>query len=118
MGVGKKAEWFLLAMTLLWAALPSLACLAPASQHACCRQMMHDCDSSSAMAHQSCCKVQAPDTNLPPAQTSRPEVTILAGHATLFAIGAASPMQGVALAQTAEMPPGRLAVDRNSILRI
>jgi len=116
--VRRKAEWFVLAMALLWAALPSLACLAPAPQHACCRQMMHDCGSSNAMAHQSCCKMQAPDTNLPPAQTSRTEATILAGHATLFAIGAAAPLQGVALAQTAEMPPGQVAADRNSILRI
>jgi hypothetical protein len=116
--VGSKGSWFMLAIVVLWAALPGLACFAPATQHECCQQMMQDCGSSRAMADPSCCKVHSSDPNLPPAQASRPEVTSQPVHIFDSAKLAVASLDGAAVTRTAETPSGAIDSGHISILRI
>ncbi len=117
MRVDRKSGWFLLAIMLLSAALPSLACLATARHTACCQQMMQDCESSMTMAD-SCCKMRSTDTNMPPALASHPESTNLSSHLVVASILMPALVNDAALVTLAETPPGAPACGRSSILRI
>jgi hypothetical protein len=116
-GVDRKSGWFLLAIMLLSAALPSLACLATARHTACCQQMMQDCGSSMTMAD-SCCKMRSTDTNMPPALVSHPESDSSLSQLVVAAILMPAPVNDAALVTSAETPPGAPACGRSSILRI
>ncbi|HMG84143.1 MAG TPA: hypothetical protein VK574_00280 [Terracidiphilus sp.] len=113
----RKSSWLLLAIMLLSAALPTLACLATARHSACCRQMMQDCGSSIAMAD-TCCKMRSTDTSLPPALASQPESNGLSSQIVVAAILVPAPVNGAALTPSAKTPPGEPASGRSSILRI
>lgn len=66
MSVDRRGAVLLLVIVGLWAAMPAFACLPSTAQLACCRSMMHDCDSSMTMSGNSCCVVHsAPDAVLP-----------------------------------------------------
>jgi hypothetical protein len=108
----------MLAIMVLWAALPGIACFASAPHHTCCRQMMQDCGPSMAMANPSCCKVHSSDSNIPPAQVSRPEGTSLPAHIFVTAKLPFTSPDVSAASQISETPPGSPASSRNSILRI
>jgi hypothetical protein len=108
----------MLAIMVLWAALPGIACFVPAPHHACCQQMMQDCGSSMAMANPSCCKVHSSDSNMPPAQASRSEGTSLPAHIFFSAKLPFAPTEVSAASQTSETPPVTPASSRSSILRI
>lgn len=115
--VGCKGVWFMLAIVVLWAALPGVACFAPAPHHACCQQMMQDCGSSMALTDPSCCKVHSSDPTQPPAQASRPEGTSQPVHIFVSANLACASLDD-ALAAHIEAAPGTLPPSRSSILRI
>jgi hypothetical protein len=107
----------MLAMMLLSAALPSLACLATAHYSACCQQMMQDCGSSMAMAD-SCCKMRSTDPSMPPALATQPQCNVLTSQIVVAAILMPASVNGTALVPSSETPPGAPAWGRSSILRI
>jgi hypothetical protein len=115
MKVGRKGALVMLAVVVLWTAMPALSCVLPRAQHACCRGMAESC-SSPAMSHQSCCQVHGPDATIPLVRISAPEYPLtLAGpaadmhvHLTLNA----------ASLQMAEATPPASPPGDNSILRI
>jgi hypothetical protein len=115
--VDRKSGWFLLAIMLLSAALPSVACLATARHSACCQQMMQDCGSSMAMAD-TCCKMRSTDPGMPPALASHPGSNVLSSHLVVAAILMPAPANDGAVTAFAETPPRAPATDRSSILRI
>lgn len=118
MRVNRKGAWFLLAIMLLSAALPSLACLATARHSACCQQMMDNCGSSMTMAD-SCCKMRATDTNMPPALASQPESNGVLAHVVAPAILMPAAVNDSAFAPSGETPPASPPPSgRSSILRI
>lgn len=116
--VGSKRALFMLAIVALWAVLPGLACFAPATHHACCRQMTEACGSSMSAANPSCCKVHSSDSDMPPAQASQSEDTSLVAHLLVGAKLPFAPAEVSAAVQTFEDPPGPPAATRISILRI
>lgn len=116
MRVDRKSAWFLLVIVLLSAALPGLACLAPAHHSACCQEMMQDCGSSMTMPD-SCCKMRSTDPNLPPALALHPENTGLSSQVFVASI-LMPPANVIALVTSAETPPSSPASSRSSILRI
>ena len=65
MSVGKKSAWLTLVVVALWAAVPALACLMPARQDNCCRQMMQQSGSCNMEAGQSCCQVRGANSSVP-----------------------------------------------------
>jgi hypothetical protein len=116
--VGTKNAWIMLAIIVLWTALPGLACLAPAPHQDCCQQMMQDCGSSMAMADPSCCKVHSSDNNIPPAQASRPEGTSVPAHIFLSLQFDLAPLDNGKSTQVTETPPRAVDFSHISILRI
>lgn len=118
MRVRQKGAIFMLAILMLWAALPGLDCLAPASQDQCCQQMMQDCGPSMAMSDASCCKVHSTDTNLQPSQPSAVSGADLRTYTAISSDAQATSLDAIAVVHTAETPPGSSSLSRSSILRI
>ena len=118
MQVSTKNAWIMLAIIVLWAALPGLACLAPAAHQDCCQQMMQDCGSSMAMTDPSCCKVHSSDPSMPPAQASRPEGNNVPAHIFLSLKFELAPLDEAKATPVAETPPRATASSHISILRI
>lgn len=57
----------LIAIVVLWTAMPALACLSPTSApHSCCHAMMQGCADSVHMGDQACCQIHAPAQAVPP----------------------------------------------------
>jgi hypothetical protein len=108
----------MLAIMVLGTALPGLACLAPAPHQDCCLQTMQGCGSSMAMADPSCCKVHSSETNIPPAQASRPEGTSVPAHIFLTLKFDLAPLDNAKSTQVGETPPHSAASSRIPILRI
>jgi hypothetical protein len=115
--VRDKNAWIMLAIMVLWTALPGLACLAPAVHHDCCRQMMQDCGSSMAMADPTCCKVHSSDPAMPLPQASRPEGTNVPAHMLLTLKFDLASLDAESI-QVNETPPAATASSHISILRI
>jgi hypothetical protein len=63
MFMGRKGAMLMLAVVILWAAAPALACLMPADCHSCCHAM--DCDSVVMSAAHSCCQVHGSSADVP-----------------------------------------------------
>jgi hypothetical protein len=110
-----KGAILMLAIVVLWATLPGLACLAPAMHDSCCQQMMQDCGSSMVMANPSCCKVHSSDTSVPPAQANTADGAklITLSHSSIRID--ASSLAVEAMVRAAENPPSSTY---SSILRI
>ena len=83
MSVGKKSALLMLVAVALWAALPVLACLMPAQQDDCCRQMIQQSGSCNMDAGQSCCQIRGSNSSVPLGGVSNPERSV-----TLAAMGA------------------------------
>ena len=119
MRVGTKNAWMMLAIMVLWTALPGLDCFTPAPHQDCCKHMMmQDCGSSMAMADPSCCKVHSSDQNIPPAQTARPEGATVPAHVYLAVSFDLAALDSTNSAPVTETPPRTAASGRISILRI
>ena len=71
--VSRKGAWVMLVIMALWAVAPAIACLAPAQQHACCRDMMPNCGSSTMDASSACCQARSSETAYPSAQAAGPD---------------------------------------------
>jgi len=86
MRVGRISAMLMLAVVVLWAAVPAFACLMPSQQDDCCRQMMQATGSCDMDASQSCCQVHGSDSNVPfgrAAPAERP-VTLMRSDAGLI----------------------------------
>ena len=114
--VGNKTAWTMLALALLWAALPALACASPAPQHACCHHMMQDCGPS--MATPSCCNARPSGAAVPPAQASQAQRDVVVAHLSVVSRIAAPAADGFAPIRAAETPPGSVASLHSTVLRI
>lgn len=116
--VDRKGAWFLVAIMLLSAAIPGLACLAPTHPPACCQQMAQGCNSTMATAGSACCKIRSTDTRIPPALVSQPENDCLSSQLVLTAILLPAPISDAAFVPPGESPTTASASARSSILRI
>jgi hypothetical protein len=68
-GRSRRRAWLMLAMTVLWIAMPVSACLRamqPMGQHACCHGMAQACESPEMNASGSCCLVHRQNVALAP----------------------------------------------------
>jgi hypothetical protein len=66
----------------------------------------------------SCCKMRATDTSMPPALASQPESNGVLAHVVAPAVLMPAAVYGSALAPSGETPPGAPPAGRSSILRI
>ena len=117
MHMGRKGAFLLLAVVVLWAATPALACLTPAAHRSCCQGMaMQDCASPAMMHCGDCCSVQPGDAPLLPGSAVDHVVGFVTAAAP--AVVALLPAAGNAarLASETPLPPGSPGV--GSILRI
>jgi hypothetical protein len=117
MNVGRKFGLTLLAIVVLWAVTPALACLAPSAHLSCCQGMeMQHCASPATMQCGDCCRVRPADAP----QLPGPAVNHAVGSAPLPAPAALAflPAAGraIPLASETPIPPGSPGVA--SILRI
>jgi hypothetical protein len=107
----------MVAVAVLWIAMPLSACLSTPLPHACCQGMMRECGTSSAMADRSCCELDQSDAGVPPGVASSAQI-----DPGLAQVDAAVPSVTVVLS-VAQVPDGNasppLSPSRcNSILRI
>lgn len=117
MSMGRKGAILMLAVVALWAAVPALACLAPAPCHQCCRAMMTDCDTAMIAAHP-CCQMQSSNTAVPPGQAAATDLAPSSTQTLMWVIlpnpkGLAG--QGPNLSKA---PPPRSLSGASAILRI
>ena len=120
MHVGKKGALVLLAIVVLWAATPALACLTPTTAHrSCCKGMaMQGCDSAAMMHCGECCRMQPADAPLLPGSANAVDhavgsVPSPAPTALALPTAIGNP---ILLAFEAPLPPG--SPGAGSILRI
>lgn len=118
MRVGNKKVWVMLAIMVLWTALPGFSCFASAPHHQCCRQVMQGCGASMAMADPSCCKVHSSDPGIPPAQASSSPGTVVLADAFPSLKFDLAPLTNSESLRVAETPPRDTPSRNISILRI
>ena len=117
MRVGKGLTSALLMIVILWAALPLLACFAPAD-HSCCPGVGQECSSPASMNGADCCLVQpAPDPALPGHATVATQVANLAAIPVSSRIPALAAGPDPKQALSSDSPPGSTLL-AHSILRI
>ena len=106
-----------LAVVVLWAVSPALACLAVAPCHQCCRAMMTDCDTAT-MGAQPCCTMQSSNTAVPTDRDATTEVS--AGALQTLVLVDLPDLSGAAVLERipSKAPPPRLPSGANTILRI
>jgi hypothetical protein len=103
---------------VLWATLPTLACLTPPPSHACCRHMMQDCESSMMVANLACCDAHSSDSGLPTAPASHANGIDLLADACVATRVSATELDGCTISRIAETPPPTPLSSDTSILRI
>ncbi|HEU5352169.1 MAG TPA: hypothetical protein VFU55_11285 [Terracidiphilus sp.] len=65
--MGRKGAFVMVAVMVLWAVTPALACLAPAAHRSCCGGMvMNECHSPAMVQCDDCCNAQPADSPLLP----------------------------------------------------
>jgi hypothetical protein len=117
MSMARRRGFLMVAVSVLWIAMPLSACLSTTLPHACCRGMMQECGTSTAMAGRSCCELAQPDSAVPQGMASSSPI-----DPGLAQVDAAVPSVTVVLS-VAQVPDGNasppLSPSRcNSILRI
>jgi hypothetical protein len=118
MQVGRKGALMLLAVVVLWAAMPSFACLKAATRPSCCQEEMQDCGSPLTMASPDCCAVQpSPAPILPGDATNtghreNPAALHIAYEASL------QPLLAVTRPSSAADSPPRSSSAATSVLRL
>jgi hypothetical protein len=123
MRVSRTGALAMLAITVLWAATPAIACLVPMHQmtkaeHDCCLKMAQECGSSMMPSSHSCCQGHHRDNAVSPVTTYAPtrpfDVAIIPQTPTLLAATSLVPLKSLAL----EAPPPEESPGCSSILRI
>lgn len=113
----------MLAITVLWAATPAIACLVPMHQmtkaeHDCCLKMAQECGSSMMPSSHSCCQVQRHETAVSPVSTyspTRPFNVAIVPQTAISLVAKTLLFTGVPAFET---PPPESSLGCNSILRI
>ncbi len=119
MHMGRKSAVVLLAIVVLWAAMPALACLAPTGRAACCQSMaMQDCGSPAVMHCSSCCRIQPADTPLIPGSASISDHMAGLAQCAVPAALVPLPVAGNGILRTAAIPPLPGSPGNGSVLRI
>jgi hypothetical protein len=119
MRVGRKSAFVLLAIVVLWAATPALACLTPPAHRSCCQgTMMRDCDSPAAMQCGDCCSVQPADAPLLPVPANAVDHAVGSVTAAAPAALVLLPAAGSAIVHTIETPHPPGSPGAGSVLRI
>lgn len=113
-----KGAILMLAVVVLWAAAPALACLTPVPCHSCCHAMAMDCDSAVTSAVHPCCQLQGSGAAVPMNSAIAPEQATglhqtMASSASIALSGLASQTPG-----SAKTPPLRSLSGTATILRI
>lgn len=119
MYMGRKGAFVLLAIVVLWAATPALACLTPMAHRSCCQGMaMRDCASPAMMHCGDCCRVQPADAPLLPRSASAVDHAVGSMPSPVPTALALLPAAGQAilLVSVTPLPPGSPGI--GSILRI
>ena len=123
MHVSKTGALTMLAITVLWAATPAIACLVPMQQmtkaeHDCCLKMAQECGSSMMPSSHSCCQSHHPDSAVNLVSTYAPtrpfDVAIVPNTAILLIASASISRPSPAL----EASPPEASPGCRSILRI
>lgn len=118
MRVGRKGALVLLAVAVLWTAMPALASLTSAAEAACCRGMARNCCSRAMVMHHTCCEVHAPEQAVPPGSASTPDQTVQFAQLPIRAEAPAPPVLTGATLFAAGASPSASPPGINSILRI
>jgi hypothetical protein len=111
----------MLAMTVLWIAMPVSACLRamqPMGQHACCHVMEQACDSTAMNASGSCCLVHRQNVSLapvPPDAVDHSQPLAVVSHSASLPVPHTA---GACCANTFALPPSIHSSAGASILRI
>jgi hypothetical protein len=108
----------MLAVVVLWAAAPALACLIATPCHDCCHAMMMDCDSAATSAAHTCCQLHSSNAAVPVGSVVAPELQ--AGPAQALASAVLPDLAGLAGSKPASFkaPPPRSPLGASTILRI
>lgn len=122
MRVSKTGALTILAITVLWAATPAIACLVPMHQmtkaeHDCCLKMARECGSSMMSSSHSCCRGHGHDTAVSPVTTyspTRPFDVAIVPQISILLVAS----QSVSLHVPLETPPPESSPGCSSILRI
>lgn len=118
MPMGRKCAILLLAVVALWAATPTLACLAPAPHHSCCHAMMANCGAVAMGAAHPCCQLQKPNTAVPPTSAVAPDLQVGPLQSPAFAdLPNPGDLTGHRLG-SAKAPPPLSLLGSSTILRI
>ena len=125
MKVTRTRAFALLAITLLWAVTPAVACVLPGAtmtpaERECCHHMAEQCGSSMMPASHSCCKAQGPtNTVLPQALAAGPvrplTIAVIPPVASLAALPAVTVRSHLSFLHD---PPPEPSPGCNSVLRI
>lgn len=123
MHVSRAGALTMLAVTVLWAATPAIACLVPRHQmtkaeHDCCLKMAQECGSSMMPSSHSCCQGHQRETAVSPVATYSPtrpfDVVIVPQISILLISNPSVSLDVLAL----EAPPPESSPGCSSILRI
>ena len=123
MHVTRTGALIMLAITVLWAATPAIACLVPMhtmtqAEHDCCLKMAQECGSSMMPSSHSCCQVQRHDTSVTPVSTYSPTRPFDVAVVPQMAIPLLVNTSNFARMEACETPPPESSPGGSSILRI
>jgi hypothetical protein len=123
MHVSRAGALMVLAITVLWAATPAIACLVPMhkmtkAEHDCCMKMPQECGSSVMPSSHSCCQGHQRDTAVSPVPTyppNRPFALAITPASTVVPVDSALALP---LSPALEAPPPTSSPGGTSGLRI
>lgn len=123
MRVSRTGALTMLAITVLWAATPAIACLVPMHQmtkaeHDCCLKMAQECGSSMMPSSHSCCQGHRHETAVSPVSTYSPTRPFNVAIVPQAAIPLVAKTLLFTSAPAFETPPPESSPGCNSILRI
>ena len=123
MHVSRASALTMLAIAVLWAATPAIACLVPTHQmtkaeHDCCLKMAQECGSSMMPSSHSCCQGHQREAAVSPVATyspTRPFDVVIVPQISILLISSPSVSLNV---PALEAPPPKSSPSCSSILRI
>lgn len=127
MRVGRKGALLLLAVVVLWAAAPALACLTPAANAECCRNMNMACcrgmhmrghDSSAPAYCGDMCRLRRADAALLPGSDSTVDHAVCLAESAVPAAAVLPPASGCEAALPPDPSPPPDSAGEGSVLRI
>lgn len=118
MRINRTGAILMLAVVVLWTAMPALACVLAPTHHACCRDMAQECSSSAMNSGGACCQIHPSDSAVSVLITSAPERSFaLFSIAVTPALAAPDAADAPALRMAGASPPAA-SPGNNFILRI